>query len=103
MIKQTESSWECCFYLDFLADSGIHSPEVSFLILFVFFAVDKDKPVALPIMLTQKERKKLRRQARREKLKEEQEKQRIGLQPPPEPKGTQSYDSLIVFPLMHKC
>ncbi|OQV26130.1 Atrial natriuretic peptide receptor 1 [Hypsibius exemplaris] len=49
-------------------------------------SIDKDKPVALPMMLTQKERKKLRRQSRREKLKEEQEKQRLGLAAPPEPK-----------------
>ncbi|XP_055332415.1 U4/U6 small nuclear ribonucleoprotein Prp3-like isoform X2 [Paramacrobiotus metropolitanus] len=48
--------------------------------------IDRDKPVALPIMLTKNERKKLRRQARREKLKEEQEKQRIGLIAAPEPK-----------------
>lgn len=54
---------------------------------FAWFSVDKDKPVALPMMLTRKEQKKLRRQTRREKLKEEQEKQRIGLQPAPEPKG----------------
>ncbi|GAU92494.1 hypothetical protein RvY_04570 [Ramazzottius varieornatus] len=48
--------------------------------------IDKDKTVALPMMLTTKERKKLRRQGRREKLKEEQEKQRLGLVAAPAPK-----------------
>ena len=43
--------------------------------------------MALPMMLTTKERKKLRRQGRREKLKEEQEKQRLGLVAAPAPKG----------------
>jgi U4/U6 small nuclear ribonucleoprotein PRP3 len=40
----------------------------------------------LPIFLTKKERKKLRRQNRREAWKEEQEKIRLGLIEPPEPK-----------------
>lgn len=40
----------------------------------------------LPVFLTKKERKKLRRQNRREAWKEEQEKIRLGLEPPPEPK-----------------
>jgi len=44
------------------------------------------KPVYLPVFLTKKERKKLRRQNRREAWKEEQEKIRLGLIPPPEPK-----------------
>ncbi|XP_055907339.1 U4/U6 small nuclear ribonucleoprotein Prp3 [Eupeodes corollae] len=44
------------------------------------------KPVYLPVFLTKKERKKLRRQNRREAWKEEQEKVRLGLVPPPEPK-----------------
>nr|CAD7462386.1 unnamed protein product [Timema tahoe] len=44
------------------------------------------KPVYMPVFLTQKERKKLRRQNRREAWKEEQEKIRLGLEPPPEPK-----------------
>lgn len=44
------------------------------------------KPVYLPVFLTKKERKKLRRQNRREAWKEEQEKIRLGLVPPPEPK-----------------
>lgn len=44
------------------------------------------KPVYMPVFLTVKERKKLRRQNRREAWKEEQEKIRLGLEPPPEPK-----------------
>lgn len=40
----------------------------------------------MPVFLTKKERKKLRRQNRREAWKEEQEKIRLGLEPPPEPK-----------------
>ena len=44
------------------------------------------KPVLLPAFLTKKERKKLRRQNRREALKEKQERVRLGLDPPPEPK-----------------
>ncbi|XP_077320349.1 U4/U6 small nuclear ribonucleoprotein Prp3 [Lithobates pipiens] len=48
--------------------------------------VDKDAPVSLGIYLTQKEQKKLRRQTRREAQKELQEKVRLGLMPPPEPK-----------------
>lgn len=48
--------------------------------------VDKDKPVTLGIYLTNKEQKKLRRQTRREAQKELQEKVRLGLMPPPEPK-----------------
>ena len=40
----------------------------------------------MPVFLTKKERKKLRRQNRREAWKEEQEKIRLGLIPPPEPK-----------------
>jgi len=50
--------------------------------------VDTDKPVTLGVYLTKKEQKKLRRQTRREGQKEVQEKVRLGLMPPPEPKGT---------------
>lgn len=52
------------------------------------FSVDTDKPVTLGVYLTKKEQKKLRRQTRREGQKEVQEKVRLGLMPPPEPKGT---------------
>lgn len=45
-----------------------------------------DRKVVPAVMLTKKERKKLRRQNRAELLKEEQEKIRLGLIPPPEPK-----------------
>ncbi|XP_061102938.1 U4/U6 small nuclear ribonucleoprotein Prp3-like isoform X2 [Conger conger] len=48
--------------------------------------VDTDRPVTLGVYLTKKEQKKLRRQTRRERLKELQEKVRLGLMPPPEPK-----------------
>ncbi|XP_069796628.1 U4/U6 small nuclear ribonucleoprotein Prp3 [Narcine bancroftii] len=48
--------------------------------------VDTDRPVTLGVYLTKKEQKKLRRQTRREGLKEMQEKIRLGLMPPPEPK-----------------
>ncbi|XP_041650015.1 U4/U6 small nuclear ribonucleoprotein Prp3 [Cheilinus undulatus] len=48
--------------------------------------VDNDKPVTLGVYLTKKEQKKLRRQTRREGQKEVQEKVRLGLMPPPEPK-----------------
>ncbi|XP_071941694.1 U4/U6 small nuclear ribonucleoprotein Prp3-like [Antedon mediterranea] len=47
---------------------------------------DKDKAVEVPIFLTKKERKKMRRQSRREADLEKQEKVRLGLEPPPEPK-----------------
>jgi len=50
------------------------------------FLADPMKPVYMPVFLTKKERKKLRRQNRREMWKEEQEKIRLGLEPPPEPK-----------------
>ncbi|XP_031432876.1 U4/U6 small nuclear ribonucleoprotein Prp3 isoform X2 [Clupea harengus] len=48
--------------------------------------VDGDKPVTLGVYLTKREQKKLRRQTRREGQKEVQEKVRLGLMPPPEPK-----------------
>lgn len=44
------------------------------------------EPTYMPVFLTKKERKKLRRQGRREAWKEEQEKVRLGLEAPPEPK-----------------
>ncbi|KAH0956150.1 hypothetical protein HN011_001978 [Eciton burchellii] len=47
---------------------------------------DPLKPIYMPVFLTKKEHKKLRRQNRRETWKEEQEKIRLGLEPPPEPK-----------------
>ncbi|KAF2357128.1 Pre-mRNA-splicing factor 3 [Trinorchestia longiramus] len=47
---------------------------------------DTEAPVALQVFLTAKERKKLRRMNRREAWKEKQDKIRLGLEPPPEPK-----------------
>jgi len=47
---------------------------------------DPLKPVYVPVFLTKKEMKKLRRQNRRETWKEKQEKIRLGLEPPPAPK-----------------
>lgn len=52
-----------------------------------FSVGDASQPVFIPLYLTKKERKKLRRQNRREAWKEKQEKIRLGLEPPPEPKG----------------
>ncbi|EAA03206.4 AGAP004682-PA [Anopheles gambiae str. PEST] len=47
---------------------------------------ETSRTVYLPVFLTNKERRKLRRQNRREAWKEEQEKIRLGLEAPPEPK-----------------
>lgn len=47
---------------------------------------DPLRPAYMPVFLTKRERKKLRRQNRREMWKEEQEKIRLGLEAPPEPK-----------------
>uniref|UniRef100_A0A5K3EX81 PRP3 domain-containing protein n=1 Tax=Mesocestoides corti TaxID=53468 RepID=A0A5K3EX81_MESCO len=44
------------------------------------------KPPEIPLLLTKKERKKLRRQNRQEAQKERQERVRLGLEKPPEPK-----------------
>ncbi|KAG7391206.1 U4/U6-U5 snRNP complex subunit prp3 [Phytophthora pseudosyringae] len=47
---------------------------------------DDGKPVAVPLMLTAAERKKIRRQNRADREKEKQDKIALGLLPPPEPK-----------------
>ena len=47
---------------------------------------EPSKPILLPVFLTKKEKKKLRRQNRREAWKEKQEKIRLGLEPAPDPK-----------------
>lgn len=47
-----------------------------------------NEPEALNVFLTKKERKKLRRQNRKETQREKTEKIRLGLEPPPDPKGT---------------
>lgn len=51
----------------------------------------------MQVFLTKKERKKLRRQNRREAWKEEQEKIRLGLEPPPEPKVRIVMKSVIYY------
>ncbi|KAL8614954.1 hypothetical protein ACOMHN_049105 [Nucella lapillus] len=59
---------------------------------------DQTQTISIPVYLTKKERKKLRRQSRQEAEKELQEKIRLGLAPQPEPKvpnssGTTAQDS----------
>lgn len=46
----------------------------------------KEKPVTLPVYLTKKELKRLRKTTRREREQEKRDKQMMGLLPPPEPK-----------------
>ena len=53
----------------------------------VYILAEPTKAVKITVMLTAKERKKLRRQTRAEAQKELTEKIRLGLMPPPEPKG----------------
>lgn len=48
--------------------------------------LEPNQAVHVPVFLTKKERKKLRRQNRREAWKEKQDKIRLGLLPPDEPK-----------------
>jgi len=55
---------------------------------------EPEQPVQLAVMLTKAERKKLRRQNRTEAQKELQEKIRLGLIPPPEPKGLTDFIQL---------
>ena len=56
-------------------------------LLRVFVSAEPREEVQIPVMLTKGEQKKLRRQTRTEAQKEVQEKIRLGLVPPPEPKG----------------
>ena len=51
------------------------------------FLAEPEKEPAIPVYLTAAERKKMRRQNRTEAQKELQEKIRLGLAPPMEPKG----------------
>ena len=60
---------------------------VSQLIELTTLSGSEAKVAALSVMLTKKERKKLRQQKRLERQREEQEKIRLGLIPPPPPKG----------------
>lgn len=57
-----------------------------FYFILLKYLDESSKPILLPVFLTKKERKKLRRQNRREAWKEEQEKIRLGLASAPEPK-----------------
>lgn len=61
-------------------------PTYKSLMLIVLPPDEPLKPAYMPVFLTKKEQKKLRRQNRREAWKEEQEKIRLGLINPPEPK-----------------
>lgn len=72
-----------------LYDQGAYKPHRTRKVtrLFTTVVVDTNKQVTLGVYLTKKEQKKLRRQTRREAQKEVQEKVRLGLMPPPEPKG----------------
>jgi len=54
---------------------------------FLTLSAENNEPVKITVLLTKAERKKLRRQGRTEAQKELQEKIRLGLIPPPEPKG----------------
>lgn len=54
--------------------------------MFMILAEPEKEPI-IPVYLTKKERKKLRRQTRQETQKDITEKIRLGLMPPPEPKG----------------
>lgn len=58
---------------------------------------DLAKPPEIPLLLTKKERKKLRRQNRQEAQKERQERARLGLEKPPEPKVCLSFPSRYLW------
>lgn len=82
-LKKKKSHFPVCVWCkEPSALQWFHVCVASFLL-----AVDSDTPVTLGVYLTKKEQKKLRRQTRREAQKELQEKVRLGLMPPPEPKG----------------
>lgn len=66
-----------------------------FFFFLLTYPVNTEKPVTLGVYLTKKEQKKLRRQTRREGQKEVQEKVRLGLMPPPEPKGSHTQTAFI--------
>ena len=56
-----------------------------------------NKPVVIPVMLTKKERKKIRKQRRRELELEKQEKIRFGFIDKPDPKGACGNDGLYIY------
>jgi U4/U6 small nuclear ribonucleoprotein PRP3 len=60
-------------------------------------SVESHKPILLPIHLTKHEQRKLRRQNRAEVLKEQQEKIRLGLMPPPEAKGSMFMEQIRCY------
>lgn len=72
--------------------------------IFMVYTAQPSKEVQVKVMLTKRERKKLRRQNRMENQKEQTEKIRLGLIPPPEPKGqslrhlTHARPPLMAFP-----
>lgn len=88
------------FYLTCLTEKALITFIPLILVIFfttvLLFPVDTDKPVTLGVYLTKKEQKKLRRQTRREAQKELQEKVRLGLMPPPEPKGTCTQVNIVL-------
>ena len=57
------------------------------MLQYLYDITAEQKHVTMPVILTKKEQKKMRRQRRNEALKDIQEKVRLGLMPPPEPKG----------------
>ncbi|KAK3799881.1 hypothetical protein RRG08_051512 [Elysia crispata] len=62
--------------------------------------VEQKEDISVPVYLTKKERKKLRRQNRREAEKEIQEKIRLGLAPPLEPKDRRVWKFLTRYNVM---
>lgn len=79
---QSKKLYNFCFLTYFTVITTLYNK----LLNNKLFSADPLKPVFMPVFLTKKERKKLRRQNRRETWKEEQEKIRLGLEPPAEPK-----------------
>ena len=84
-------SFECYvhvmfFLVDWYLNWSMYGKVVLTLPLALCATADGDKNAFLPVLLTKKERKKLRRTNRREAWKDKQEKIRLGLEPPPEPK-----------------
>lgn len=65
---------------------SVYVMRFTYIIIKFTFSAQTEKQFVVPVMLTGKERKKLRRQTRNEAQKDQQEKIRLGLMPPPEPK-----------------
>ena len=64
-----------------------HGEVFSYNCLLDYLSAEPKEAPPVAIMLTKKERKKMRTQRRREAESEKQEKIRLGLEPPPPPKG----------------